>query len=211
MYTNEELVSIAAEILEQYRLDPDGIHGVRHWGRVLENGAVLAERTSANIRIVQLFALFHDSRRLNDSLDPEHGRRGAELAGAMNGKLLTLSRDELALLQTACADHTRGFTEADVTVQTCWDADRLDLLRVSRSPDPRRLCTSAARDPGMIAWANERSGSDSATAFAADLIRRGRENRSEPWRERSGGDRENRPDDTAAGGHCSLGRSPIRC
>jgi uncharacterized protein len=136
---------------------------------------VLARRTGANIRVVQLFSLFHDSRRRNDGLDPEHGQRGAELAGAMNGTLLTLPVDELVLLQTACADHTRGFTEAEVTVQTCWDADRLDLLRVYRPPDPRRLCTRAAQDPDMIAWANERSSSNSMTGCAAELIRRERE------------------------------------
>ena len=27
----------------------------------------------------------------------------------------------------------------------CWDADRLDLLRVGIVPDPRRLCTPFAR------------------------------------------------------------------
>jgi uncharacterized protein len=46
---------------------------------------------------------------------------------------------------------------ADITIQTCWDADRLDLGRVGIVPDPARLCTVAARDPDLIRWAIERS------------------------------------------------------
>ena len=45
----------------------------------------------------------------------------------------------------------------DVTIQTCWDADRLDLSRVGIRPDPKKLCTKAAKDPAMISWAYERS------------------------------------------------------
>ena len=30
----------------------------------------------------------------------------------------------------ACTDHTKGQTAADITIQTCWDADGLDLARV---------------------------------------------------------------------------------
>jgi uncharacterized protein len=45
----------------------------------------------------------------------------------------------------------------DITVQTCFDADRLDLGRVGKIPDPRLLCTDAAKDPKTIDWANQRS------------------------------------------------------
>ena len=52
---------------------------------------------------------------------------------------------------------TDGGTEADVTVQTCWDADRLDLGRVGIRPHPRYLCTPAARSAEVIEWAHARS------------------------------------------------------
>ena len=170
MYSDQELRAIGREILRYYRLSPDGIHGVAHWGRVLETGKVLARKTGANIRIVQLFALFHDSCRENDGRDPEHGARGAALAEKVNGRLCRISSDELRLLQDACTRHTYGLTEADVTVQTCWDSDRLDLLRVGKAPDPRWLCTSAARDPEMIAWANVRSEGGMMTDLAKILL-----------------------------------------
>ena len=157
MYSFDKLQTIGREILRHYSLMPDGIHGVAHWGRVLEIGMLLAEKTGANIRIVQLFALFHDSCRENDGRDPEHGARGAALAGKIHGRLFKLSKDDLLLLQDACTRHTYSFTEANVTVQTCWDSDRLDLGRVGIVPDPLRLCTDAAKRPEFLNWAYERS------------------------------------------------------
>ena len=44
-----------------------------------------------------------------------------------------------------------------MTVQTCWDADRLDLGRVGIRPLAERLCTDVARDPVLIEWAYQRS------------------------------------------------------
>ena len=169
MFPDEILISISVEILKLYRLDRDGIHGVSHWGRVLENGTQLAALTGANLRVVQLFALFHDSCRLNDDHDPGHGARGAALAGEMHGRLFTLAPDELALLQDACTRHTRGFTEADITVQTCWDADRLDLPRVRMFPVPGRLCTGPAREKAFMDLACQRSVANHITGFAIEL------------------------------------------
>src|SRR5262245_33584211 len=42
------------------------IHGPAHWRRVERNGLLLAERTGADMEVVRLFALFHDSRRETD-------------------------------------------------------------------------------------------------------------------------------------------------
>lgn len=46
------------------------IHGPDHWHRVEANGLQLAELTEANIVVVRLFAVFHDSKRQNDNDDP---------------------------------------------------------------------------------------------------------------------------------------------
>jgi uncharacterized protein len=45
----------------------------------------------------------------------------------------------------------------DITIQTCWDSDRLDLGRVGITPHPRRLCTEAAKRPTTIKWADARA------------------------------------------------------
>ena len=140
-----------------YALHLDGIHGVAHWARVRTNGIRLAEQTGANPTVVALFALLHDSKRLNDGRDPKHGARAAQFAASLQGSLLTLSEEELELLQFACEYHTDGLTEAEITVQTCWDADRLDLGRVGIRPDPDQLCTLAARESTLLEWAYRQS------------------------------------------------------
>jgi len=141
----------------QYQLPWRGIHGVTHWARVLEKGLRLAEHTGARIEVISLFAVFHDSRRENENHDPHHGRRGTELAAALRGTAFDLSDEDFRLLKTACDQHADGLTAGDVTVQTCWDADRLDLGRVGTTPDPRYLCTNAAKEKTTIDRACERS------------------------------------------------------
>jgi uncharacterized protein len=144
-------------ILEDYALPWHGTHGISHWARVLENGLRLATATGANVEVVQLFAVFHDSRRVNEVEDWGHGQRGAELAVELRGVLFDLSDADFELLYEACADHTDGLLDGDITVQTCWDADRLDLGRVGTAPDPRRLCTAAAKADKMRKWADRRA------------------------------------------------------
>jgi uncharacterized protein len=107
--------------------------------------------------VVELFAVVHDARRKNEGFDPEHGVRAAALARALLSPEAQLDSSRLQLLEEACRDHSRGLRDGDVTLQTCWDADRLDLLRAGTLPLPQLLCTEAARDPVVIAWANNRS------------------------------------------------------
>jgi uncharacterized protein len=150
-------VELLEMVLKRYRLSAFGTHGVSHWARVLENGRRLAKLTAADIEVVELFAIFHDSCRVNESLDPGHGRRGAELAQMLRGQLFSLNDLQFDQLVYACANHTKGMTEADVTVQVCWDADRLDLGRVWIRPICERLCTVAACGDDILAWAEDRS------------------------------------------------------
>ena len=141
----------------EFRLDWDGIHGAPHWSRVRHNGLLLAAHTGANARVVEYFAFIHDLGRENDYQDPEHGFRAAAIAVNIAGDLIDVSADELELLTEACCGHSDGHLLADVTVMTCWDADRLDLGRVGIRPDPMRLCNEAARSAELLAEAYKRS------------------------------------------------------
>lgn len=125
--------------------------------RVLENGLRLCETTGAKIEVVRLFAVFHDSKRVSDGSDPEHGQRGADFAKALRGRLFDLPDDDFNLLYRACSGHTHELAHPDLTIQTCWDADRLDLGRVGVTPHPSRLCTDAAKSREMILWADGRA------------------------------------------------------
>jgi uncharacterized protein len=158
-------------ILTQYRLPLGGLHGLSHWARVLEIGVRLAESTGANAEVVQLFAVFHDSRRINEGWDDGHGRRGAQLAARLRGESFDLDDDAFDQLYTACAEHTDGRTDGDVTIQTCWDADRLDLGRVGMAVDPRFLGTDAARQREIIRWAEGRAAFHFVPEIVTDVWR----------------------------------------
>ena len=136
-----DLKPIVYAIIDEYPLPPDGFHGVAHWARVLENGMRLSAETGASGEVVALFSVFHDSCRVNEGYDPEHGSRGAEFAARLRGKLFELTESDFNLLYRACVGHTHEHTHPDITIQTCWDADRLDLGRVGITPHPSRLCT----------------------------------------------------------------------
>jgi uncharacterized protein len=150
-----DMAAILGEILRGYSLPVRGDHGVVHWARVLENGLRVAEENGADREVVQLFALFHDSRRVNEYRDPKHGLRGGQLGRSLRGKLVHLDDARFELLFEACRLHTDGLTVGDPTLLACWDADRLDLGRVGITPKPHRLCTDAAR--ALLEWADERA------------------------------------------------------
>jgi uncharacterized protein len=100
--------ALLAAIRTEYRLPWNGIHGVAHWARVLENGRRLARETGARLEVVELFAVLHDVRRVNENHDPEHGLRGARLAGELRGRLFELDDEAHALLVEACTYHADG-------------------------------------------------------------------------------------------------------
>jgi uncharacterized protein len=153
-------------ILDRYMLPWEGIHGVPHWARVLENGRRLSETTGARRDIVELFAVFHDSQRINEEIDDGHGRRGSKLAVDLRGVAYDLDDEGFDLFIQACDLHTEGHLDGDVTLRTCWDADRLDLGRVGIIPRVEKLCTEGARDPDLLTWAIERS----ERFFVPDLV-----------------------------------------
>lgn len=144
-------------VRRQFRLDWHGIHGAAHWARVRVNGLALARRNGARADVVELFALLHDSQRRDDGRDRHHGARAADYVRDLNRDLLRLDPFGLDQLAYACRHHSDGLIEADVTVQTCWDADRLDLGRIGVRPDPLRLCTPDARQQEVLERALRRS------------------------------------------------------
>ncbi|MFW2366902.1 MAG: hypothetical protein ACN4GW_10825 [Desulforhopalus sp.] len=149
---------LIATIQAQIRIDWLGKHGARHWARVYEIGMRLSAKTGAHQQVIELFALFHDARRFNEHTDPQHGPRGAALARDLRPTFFPqLDEPEFSLLYLACSLHTSAASHSDMTVQTCFDADRLDLGRVGKVPDPQYLCTDAAKDSRILDWAYKKS------------------------------------------------------
>ena len=143
-------------VLERSTGKDSSIHGESHWQRVAAAGlALLPETPGADPALVFLFALFHDSMRINDSFDPLHGPRAAVLARELRGGTFDLGDAEMDLLAFACEEHTNGSLSEDPTVGVCWDADRLNLWRVGFEPNPLFLSTAAARSEDRIAWGRD--------------------------------------------------------
>ena len=138
------------EVTAHFRGSTCSVHGPDHWRRVQRNGLLLATRTGADVAVVRLFALFHDSQRENEGYDREHGKRAAEYAASLRGTAFELSDDQFELLHFACEWHTERHHHDDPTVGTCWDADRLDLGRVGLVPDPAYMSTAFGREIARV-------------------------------------------------------------
>lgn len=133
-------------VLERKHYVEFSVHGLSHWQRVERNGLYLAERETGDKVVVSLFALFHDSQRINDFDDPNHGERGAKLVMEFyqSGKL-PIGEMQLRVLCEACCGHTEIIFHEEPTIKACWDADRLDLTRIGVLPDPELLNTVSAK------------------------------------------------------------------
>ncbi|SFG66301.1 hypothetical protein [Neptunomonas qingdaonensis] len=116
-------------IISSFKLDLDGLHGINHWARVYINGKIITDLHGINGEVVELFSIFHDSMRLSESIDKCHGYRGAEFAKSLRGKYFELSDRDFDLLYKACKFHTYPIKIDNIVIQSCWDADRLDLGR----------------------------------------------------------------------------------
>jgi len=95
--------------------------------------------------IVDVFSYLHDSCRQTEGIDGDHGQRAAVMAYDLNGLFYNLNDCDLERLCDAIAGHSFGGTSKDVTIQTCWDADRLDLGRVGIVPSDKYLSKVGAQ------------------------------------------------------------------
>lgn len=141
----EEIVHQTREyVLKHVRAS--GIHGIDHWDRVYQNGQELITPKVKPL-VVSLFAYLHDSCRINDGKDPDHGGRAAEYISTLRDTLLKdVSDEDILLLKTACRQHTSTVSTGNPTIDACFDADRLDLWRVGIIPNPARMATEKGKE-----------------------------------------------------------------
>lgn len=129
----------------QFRISRHGVHGPSHWARVRSHAFTIGKATGADLLVVELFAFLHDSQRENEWIDLHHGSRAAEYASSLNRTFFDLNGDQLDILCLAMCGHSDGGIHPDATIQTCWDADRLDLGRVGTKPKARYLYAEGAK------------------------------------------------------------------
>ena len=117
------------------------IHGVDHWDRVSNFGQILFHE-EADVDVIMAFAYLHDSERENNAEDPDHGLRASKLIDAIRTtELKELNDEQIEKLKRACELHTIQHSTGDPTIDICFDADRMDLLRVGIMPLPERMAT----------------------------------------------------------------------
>ncbi len=143
------------DLIWQKPIPDDSIHSFSHMNRVERNAILLSLemkdgmpylRDDINIRVVRRFAYLHDRCRYNDGKDIEHGARAAEMVLTMRETYLSdLTDDEINLLERACRLHTVEHRTGNLTIDTCFDADRLDLGRCGIKPDPDKMATERGR------------------------------------------------------------------
>jgi uncharacterized protein len=95
--------------------------------------------------VVELFAFLHDSCRFDDYKDPLHGERGAEFTYGINRQHFHLDCQQLDNLCNAIRHNSSGEVSSNPTMQSCWDADRLDVRGVGIIPSPRFLSKEASK------------------------------------------------------------------
>jgi uncharacterized protein len=158
----DEFAGLIERVQIQSPLVHSEAHGDHHWRLVAWTGYHLLEQiTGADPLVVLLFALFHDSQRENEYDDPNHGRRGGELARRLlDQPPWRVTKSQLDTLVTACDLHTEAERTDDPTLGVCWDSDRLNLWRVGIQPSLRYLSTAPARDVSRIEWTRKLQDQD---------------------------------------------------
>jgi len=127
----------------EFILEDHSIHGFDHWEEVEQNGIMLANQPGVDLTIVRLFAYIHDCKRQDDYQDPEHGDRSADFVLELveKGELNFLTKEQINKLWSACKYHHKGVTDTDPTIGSCFDADRIELIRCGMVPRPNLMNT----------------------------------------------------------------------
>jgi len=157
MSTGDVKILILETSKKAFKLDINSDHGEKHWNNVEKIGEYLFKKTRADIKVIKLFARLHDIKRENEDYDIEHGLRASKfIEDLYNKKLLNVTERQLNQLMFACEHHSNSDIKSDdITIQVCWDADRLDLWRLGIMPDKELLNTGIAKEDKSIEFAKK--------------------------------------------------------
>ena len=125
------------------------LHGLKHWKNVEKIGHHLANINGTDKELITLFAYIHDLGRENEDEDVGYGERSVTiLEDLYNKKIINIKPEKYQKLIYACRNHDSKTAQSDdLNIQTCWDADRLDLWRIGIEPNPKFLFTKEAKNP----------------------------------------------------------------
>ena len=107
----------------------EGIHGLdTHTNAVVFRGIDFALSLGENPVPVIFACAFHDMARINDDIDPEHGKRAVPMAMKIMKEFpeLLTTEDRTKIL-SAIVKHTDGGVGLDYISNCLWDADRVRM------------------------------------------------------------------------------------
>ena len=123
----------------------DNLHGMPHWQRVERNGELLAT-PDCDLTVIRCFAYLHDSCRRDNGVDYEHGPCAAAFIETLKDSYLKgLTDQQFTLLKEAIEKHTSHHKTGIPTIDACFDADRLDLIRVWIWPNPQKMASEKGK------------------------------------------------------------------
>ena len=140
------LAGVREYVMSVFKCGAHSIHGPSHWQRVDAFGLDIAKSSGADLTLVRLFALLHDSCRQDDGADLDHGPRAGEMLDLIVPTVFAIDPGRFDLLKEAIRLDTSGLTTTDPTIGTCWDADRLDICRVGMTPNAQYMSTEVGKD-----------------------------------------------------------------
>lgn len=127
-------------------------HGFLHSKYVEAFGLIMVEEyAKENIvvdkDVVQWFAYLHDSMSKDKKYDPKHGEKAASYIDEIrNDYLQDLSEIQIVKLKKACTLHSTIISTGDITIDVCFDADRLDSPKFGRVTDIEKMATRIGKD-----------------------------------------------------------------
>ena len=145
---------------EWFRRSPYGIHGVAHETRVL----MRQEGLAADAEALGWAAAIHDSQRVDEGTDPQHGVRAAEWIEQYRHGLPSSARLERAAY--ICRWHVHPDQEAP-DMMVFKDADALDRWRIG-DLNPDFLRTKAAHkllEVSCLLWRGTQQPHSNKSAF----------------------------------------------
>lgn len=155
------------QLRKKYFYRPEGIHGVMHTRRVLLLNIIISLLQGCSERQLNILctaALFHDIGRINDNVDPQHGKesfRKARHLGLLNEMASSEGQILKYIIENHCISDRQarealpdyGLTdekESQYLFDIFKDADGLDRVRIN-DLDSRQLRTEQGKKLIMVA------------------------------------------------------------
>ena len=138
-------------VKKEFKLDLYGIHGINHWERVFLNTQKLSKYYNIESDVFELFSILHDSQRVDEYADLEHGKRAKKfIENLIEMGMIKLDKKDQDRLLYACENHTKPNKKhklyGDLIVQICLDSDKMNIGRVGVVPNEKYFLTSYAKE-----------------------------------------------------------------